>query len=278
MEEPESRANIELGEPFINEEFTKESLEATFPVIKEALDEFYQRRASRDQQVAFALQTMRDAERPYTFAIAELGKENGNATLALAILESVAGEIQYERSLMEIYELESDDTAKNQEIEEKRQANIEKEAHFQEAADILFGHDGYAVPVRADFIEWLGETKGFIKKLAAEEEEKFLGIEQGEGVGKRIFRSRLLTDVPAIERFGAGQETTRDYREIMDVVESRLLAGRERIGTLLLQYVNDPAAGLKSEMAKLLTELRKTELFLSMLEGERNERVAKKQP
>lgn len=274
----EEGTSIELGEPVLNEEFAKESIEATFPVIKEALDEFYTRRANREQQAAFALQVMRDAERPYTSAVAELGKEKGKVLLALAIFESVRGELQYERGLFDAYELESEDTEKNQQVEIKRQENFEKDAHYQEAADVLFSHDEYDVPERADFIEWLGETKGFIKKLASEEEEKFRGTAEGEGVGQRIFRSRLLTDVPAIERFETGSETTRDYREMMDLVESRLLAERERIGTVLLQYVNDQKTEFLHEMAAALTATRSMELFLSMLEGERNERIAKRQP
>ena len=164
IKDPESGADIELGQPVFEQEFEKESIEATFPVIKEALDEFYRRRASHDQQTAFALQVMRNADQPYTFATQELNKEKG-ATVALAIIESAQGEIQYEQDLMESYELESEDTTKNQEVEIKRQKNFEQDLHYQEAADVLFSHYGYNIPTRPDFIEWLGETKEMIKKL-----------------------------------------------------------------------------------------------------------------
>ena len=278
MKEPGSGADIELGQPVFEQRFEKESIEATFPVIGEALNEFYAKRENRDQQAALKIQAIRNARRMCDFAIEELKKENGNATLSLSILESARGELQFEQLTIESYELESEDTAKKQEMETKRQRNFEQDLHYQEATDILFSHNEYGVPSKPDFIEWLGETKKILKNLAKEEEEKFRGAEEGEGIGKRPFRSRLLTDIPAIERFETGRETTRDYREIMDVVNIRLLTARKRLGTLLLQYANDPKAGIYDEMAKTLVEVRQMELFLAMSEGERNERIAKRQP
>lgn len=278
MKEPESGADTELGQPVFEQEFEKESIEATFPVVKEALDEFYMKRANRDQQFAFALQIMRDAERIYDSAIKKLRKEKSDATLSLSIIESVRGELQFERDLMESYELESEDATKNQEIEMERQKNFEQDMHYQEASDTLFSHDEYSVPVKKDLTEWLGETKELIKKLAKEEEEKFRSAEESESIGRRIFRSKLLTDVPAIERFETGRETTRDYREIISVIDSRLLAERGYLGTLLLQYANNSKTEVYDEMAKTIVGVRQIELFLSMAEGERNERIAKRQP
>ena len=273
-----------IGRPGIKEfkqEFEKESIEATFPVVKEALSEFYEKYFSRDKQINRTLQIIRDAERTCDFAIEILKKEDGDATLALSIIESARGELQYERDLMESHELESEEEVKNQEAEIVWQKNFEKDLHYQEATDILFSHDEYGVPEKPDFIEWLGETKELIKKLAKEEEEKFRGAEEGEGIGKRPFRSKLLTDVPAIERFETGRETTRDYREIMDVINSRLLAERERLGILLLQlgglYENDSKKIFHDEIVETLVGVRQMELFLAMAEGERNERIAKKQ-
>ncbi|MDO8574938.1 MAG: hypothetical protein Q7R61_01545 [bacterium] len=277
IKDPEGGADTELGQPVFEQEFEKESIEATFPVIKEAIDEFYGRRFSHDKQINRTLQIIRDAERTCDFAIEKLKKENGDATLAISIIESARGELQLARDIMESYELESEDASANQEIETEQQKNFEQDMHYQEATDILFSHDGYDVPIKPDFIEWLGETKELIKKLATEEEKKFRGAEEGEGIGKRPFRSKLLTDVPAIERFETGQEVTRDYREIMDVINSRLLAERDRLGTLLLQYANDSKAEIYDEMAKTLVGVRQMELFLAMAEGERNERIAKKQ-
>ena len=273
-----------IGRPGIKEfkqEFEKESIEATFPVVKEALSEFYEKYFSRDKQINRTLQIIRDAERTCGLAIEILKKEDGDATLALSIIESARGELQYERDLMESHELESEEEVKNQEAEIVWQKNFEKDLHYQEVADILFSHDEYGVPEKPDFIEWLGETKELIKKLAKEEEEKFRGAEEGEGIGKRPFRSKLLTDVPAIERFETGRETTRDYREIMDVINSRLLAERERLGILLLQlgglYENDSKKIFHDEIVETLVGVRQMELFLAMAEGERNERIAKKQ-
>lgn len=276
IEDPETGTNIELGQPVLKEEFEKESIEATLPVIEEALREFYNRRASRDDRASIALQMMHNAKLPYSFAQRELQKGNG-AVIALAILESARGEIQYNQSLIESYVLDSEDTTKNQELEIRRQKNFEQDMHYQEASDILFSRDGYEVPTKKDLIIWLGETKKLIKKSAKEEEEKFRGAEQGESIGKRVFRSKLLTNVPAIERFETGQETTRDYREIMDVTQGRLLAERDRLGSLLLEYANDSKANFYDEMTKTLVEVRQMELFLAMAEGERNERIAKKQ-
>src|SRR3989338_437825 len=275
-----------IGRPGIKEfkqEFEKESIEATFPVVKEALSEFYEKYFSRDKQINRTLQIIRDAERTCDFAIEILKKEDGDATLALSIIESARGELQYERDLMESHELESEEEVKNQEAEIVWQKNFEKDLHYQEATDILFSHDEYGVPEKPDFIEWLGETKELIKKLAKEEEEKFRGAEEGEGIGKRPFRSKLLTDVPAIERFETGRETTRDYREIMDVVNIRLLTARKRLGVLLLQYGvlqygEDFKTVFYDKMAKTLVGVRQMELFLAMAEGERNERIAKKEP
>ncbi len=278
IKDPEGGADTELGQPVFEQEFEKESIEATFPVIKEAIDEFYEKRFSHDKQINRTLQIIRDAERTRDFAIEKLKKESGDATLALSIIESARGELQLARDIMESYELESEDASTNQEIETKRQKNFEQDMHYQEATDILFSHDGYDVPIKPDFIEWLGETKELIKKLAKEEKEKFRGAEEGEGIGKRPFRSKLLTDVPAIERFETGQETTRDYREIMDVINSCLLAERDRLGILLLQYANGSKAEIYDKMAKTLVGVRQMELFLAMAEGERNERIAKRQP
>lgn len=277
IEDPQGGADIELGQPVLKEEFEKESIEATLPVIEEALHEFYNRRAGHDDRASLALQTMRNSKLPYSLAQKELKKGNG-AVIALAILESARGEIQYNQSLIESYELESEDTAKNQALEIRRQKNFEQDMHYQEASDILFSHNGYDVPTKQDFIMWLGETKKLIKKSAKEEEEKFRGIgEEDENIGKRIFRSKLLTHVPAIERFETGKETTRDYREIMDVTQSRLLTERDRLGSLLIEYANNSKVKIHDEMAKTLVEVRQTELFLAIAEGERNERIAKKQ-
>jgi len=272
-----------IGRPGIKEfkqEFEKESIEATFPVIREAIGEFYEKHFSRDKQINRTLQITRDAERICEFAIEKLKKEDGDATLALLIIESARGKLQYERDLMESHELESEEEVKNQEAEIVWQKNFEKDLHYQEVSDILFSHDEYGVPEKPDFIEWLGKTKELIKKLA-KEEEKFRGAEEGESIGKRLFRSKLLTDVPAIERFETGRETTRDYREIMDVINSRLLAERERLGILLLQlgglYENDSKKIFHDEIVETLVGVRQMELFLAMAEGERNERIAKKQ-
>ena len=277
IKDPESGIDIELGQPIFKQEFEKESIEATFPVIREAINEFCERRFSHDKQINRTLRIIRDAERTCNLAIEKLKKENGNATLALSIIESARGELQLARNIMESDELESEDAAKNQEIETRQQKNFEQDMHYQEVTDILFNYNGYDVPTRPDFIEWLGETKELIKKLAKEEEKKFRGAEDSESIGKRPFRSKLLTDVPAIERFEIGQETTRDYREIMDVVDSRLLAERERLGTLFLLYANDSEAKIYDEIAKTLVGVRQMELFLAMAEGERNERIVKKQ-
>ncbi|MBI2446550.1 MAG: hypothetical protein HYV51_01875 [Parcubacteria group bacterium] len=277
MKDPESGADRELGQPVFDREFEKESIEATFPVVKEAISEFYEKYFSRGKQINRTLQIIRDAERTCGIAIEILKKEDGDATLALSIIESARGELQYERDLMESHKLESEEEVKNQEAEIVWQKNFEKDLHYQEASDILFSHDEYGVPEKPDFIEWLGETKESIKKLAKEEEEKFRGAQEGDGIGKRPFRSRLLTDVPAIERFEIGKETTRDYREIMDVLNSRLLAERERLGVLLLQYGENSERVFYDKMAKTLVGVRQMELFLAMAEGERNERIAKKQ-
>ncbi len=278
IRDPESGASIELGQPIFEQEFEKESIGETFPVVKEAMREFYDRHFRRGEQINRTLQIVNDAERTSDFAIEELKKENGNATLALSIIESARGELQFIRDIMESYELESEDTQKNQKIETERQKNLGQDMHYQKAADILFSHDGYGVPSKPDFIEWLSETKKMIKKLAKEEEEKFRSTEEGEGIGRRPFRSLLLVDIPAIERFETGQETARDYREIMDVINSRLLAERDRLGTLLIQYSNASEASIYDEMAKTLSGVRQMELFLAMAEGERNERIAKRQP
>jgi len=68
----------------------------------------------------------------------------------------------------------------------------------------------------------------------------------------------------------------------MDVINSRLLAERERLGVLLLQYGvlqygEDFKTVFYDKMAKTLVGVRQMELFLAMAEGERNERIAKKQ-
>jgi len=82
------------------------------------------------------------------------------------------------------------------------------------------------------------------------------GAEEGEGIGKRPFRSKLLTDVPAIERFENGRETTRDYREIMDVIESRLLAERDRISFFVAAHINDSKS--LSTLSTLIIFLKKS--------------------
>ena len=220
---------------------------------------------------------MRDPMRPHTVSVEKFKKKSRDVTIPLAVLEAVRGEIQYERAAIDEREPDAEETEMNERVEEARQTNFEKDMHYQEAADVLFSHADYDVPSREDLLEWLGETKGFIRKMAKEEEEKYRDAEEGGGIG-RIFRSRLLTDVPAMERYQAGQQTTGDYREIMGVVEDRLLSYRERVGTLLLEYANNPKKELVSEMHAQLKEARKLELFLSQLEGERNERIAKKQP
>jgi len=280
IKDPEGGADVELGQPVFEQEFEKESIEAIFPVIREALDEFYKRRINHNE-TAFILGVTRNIENIYSLARAELMSKNSDATLAISIIESARGELQYERNSIEFSELESEDKVTNQEREIVRQKNFEKDLHYQEATDILFSHDGYGVPTRPDFTDWLSETKKMIKKLAKEEEEKFRGAEEGEGIGKRPFRSKLLTDVPAIERFENGRETTRDYREIIDVIESRLLAERDRISFFVAAHISDSKSlstlSTLKPMAKLLANIRKTELFLAMAEGERNERIAKKQ-
>lgn len=268
----EEGVKVELGEPVVEEQYEKETIEATLTVIKEALQEFYILRQNHDKGAATVLQVMRDAERPYVFAGRALEHKDADARLALAILEAVRGELQLERSI-----LESDDQDVGHGIQEKREANLEKDAHYQEAADVLYSRDRYGVPDRPEFIEWLSATKEVIKKLAKEEEEKYKGIEPGEGPVS-IFRSRFLTDVPAIERFEFGKETTRDYNEIMNLVESRLLSYRDEVGTLVLQWASEPEPHFTNEMAKNLLEIRKLELFLSRLEGEQNERIAKRLP
>lgn len=278
IEDPESGANIELGQPVLENEFEKESIEAIFPIIKEAINKFYEKRSARDQQTDLIFQMANDSSRMYNIATEKLKRESGDATLALSIIESARGELQLERELAESYELESEDTAKNREIEIEQQKNFEQDLHYQESSDILFSHYEYGVPTKSDFIEWLGETKNLIRKMAKEEEEKFRNSKEDENIGKRIFRSKLLTDVPAIERFETGRETTRDYREIMDVISSRLLAERNRLGTLIILYATDSQTKLYDEMAETLVKVRQMELFLAMAEGERNERIAKKQP
>ena len=67
-----------IGRPGIKEfkqEFEKESIEATFPVIREAIGEFYEKHFSRDKQINRTLQITRDAERICEFAIEKLKKE-----------------------------------------------------------------------------------------------------------------------------------------------------------------------------------------------------------
>ncbi|MDO8676230.1 MAG: hypothetical protein Q7K16_01060 [Candidatus Azambacteria bacterium] len=275
IKDPENGADKELGQPIIEEEFEKESVEATLVAVKEALEEFYRRRSSREEQTAFILQVMRDPMRPFMVSEKEIKKEDGDVTIPLAILEAVRGEIQYEYDTMNSLELDAENQSENEKIETLRQDDFEKELHYQEASDVLFSHADYERPTHDDLLKRLSETKGYIRKLAKEEEKKYKGAEEG-GV-ERIFRSRLLTDVPAIERYEIGRHTTRDYREIMDAINASLLGYRDRIGDVLLQYAHDPQETFVSDIRQSLKETRGLELILSQLEGERNERVAKKQ-
>lgn len=276
IEDPEKGANIELGQPIIKEEFEKESVEATLDVVREALGEFYRRLSSREERAALILQAMRDPMKPYEMSVKELKKENGDMTIPLAVLEAVRGEIQYEYDILNALELDTENQNENERFEAVRQTNFEKEMHYQEATDVLFSHTDYERPTRDDLLKCLSETKESLRKLAKEEEIKYSGTEEGGDI-KRIFRSKLLTDVPAIERYEIGRHTTRDYREIMDVINSRLLSYRDEIGAMLIQYTNNPQEKFLSGIRHFLRATRKLELFLSQLEGERNERIAKKQ-
>ncbi|MDO8561161.1 MAG: hypothetical protein Q7R91_03015 [bacterium] len=269
-------ASVELGQPVFEDTLEKESVEATLDVVKEALEEFYRRRGAREDQAAFGLQVMHDPMKPFAVSVEEIKKENGDMTVPLAVLEAARGEIQYEYDTLSSYELDAENQSTNEKAEATRRVDFEEEQHYQEATDVLFSHAGYETPTQEDLFGFLEETKNYIRKIAKEEEKKYREAE--DGAGMRIFRARLLTDVPAIERYENGQHTTRDYREIMDVVGSRLLSYRDRIGTMLLQYANDSQKGFIVELKLLLGETRKLELFLSQLEGERNERIAKKQP
>jgi len=267
-------ANIEFGEPIAEDDFQKESIEATFPVLKEALKEFYLLRSNQDEAASFAIQMLRDREIPVTAACGDLAmRKNSDVTLALSILESVRGALQLQRARVENIDSE---TAQGANVEKIREDIIEKDVHYQEAADVLYGAGDYnLIPERKEIIEWLAEQKKIIEKFAKEEEEKYKYVEPGEGT-VRVFRSRLRVDVPAIERFELGKETTRDYNEVMSLVESRLMAAREHVGTFLLRYANDPKTDFRMEMAKGLPGVRRLELFLSQLEGERNERIARR--
>lgn len=276
MEDPENRANIELGQPIIEEKFEKESVEATIYAIEEALGEFYRRRSVRNPRTASDLQVMRDPMRPYAASIEEIKKEDGDMTIPLAILEAALGEIQLEYDILNSLDLDAENQSANEKVEAMRQSDFERGAHYQEAADVLFSHEDYETPTRDELLEYLGEAKTYIRKRAKEEEKKYGGAGKGEGVN-RIFRSRLLTDVPAIERYETGRHITGDYHEIMDVISQLLFNHRDRVGTMLLQYARDPQKMLANEIKPLLKEIRNLELLLSQLEGERNERIAKKQ-
>ncbi|MBI2635018.1 MAG: hypothetical protein HYW79_00505 [Parcubacteria group bacterium] len=277
IEDPENGKDKELGQPVIEEEFEKESVEATLAVVREALEEFYSRRSSREDQTALFLQTMRDPTEPLTISVEEIKKEDGDVTIPLAILEAVRGEIQYEYDALNSFELDAENRSENEKIETLRRDDFEKELHYQEASDVLFSHADYERPTHDDLLKYLSKIKGYIRKLAKEEEEKYKGAGESESKN-RILRSRLLTDVPAIERYETGRHTTRDYREIMDAIDANLLGYRDQIGAALLQYANDPQEMFVSYIKQSLKETRRLELILSQLEGERNERVAKKQP
>ena len=272
FEDPEGGVNVELGQPVWGEGLERESIEASLPAVKEALHEFYSMRAAREEEAAFAIGVIRDRESIYKSAAKGVSKENLDFTLALTVLESARGEFQYRRML-----IESQDESVEHGIQDKREGLMEKEAHYQEASDVLFSADEQysGVPDRGDLIQWLAERKQFIKEQAKDEEEKYKGREPGEGNGL-IWRPRLLTDVPAIERFEKNQETTRDFNEIMNLLESYTLSMRDYMGGLVMEYANDPSERFKDAMAKNLRDIRKLELFLSQLEGERNERIAKK--
>lgn len=272
--EDEGGQSIELGQPVINKEFEKESAEATLVVIKEALDEFYARKSSRegDKKYWRHLKPENDKLKLYKIAENEIKKENSDLMIPLAILEAAKGEIQFEYDTLNSADQDDENQKLNERLAELSQFYFEKEMHYQEAADFLFSHAGYETPTHEELLEYLGSVKEKIKKLAVEEKE---GAESGENVTK-IFSSRLLTDVPAIERYETGRQVTADYSEIMDTINSLLLSVRNRIGDILVYYLNPPINFI-DDMGQSLKEARKIELFLSQLEGERNERIAKKQ-
>ena len=276
IEDPDSGMKIELGQPVLNEEFEGESVAATLPVIKEALEEFYRRRSKRkEREEGRDFQYIYDPMSPLRMSEVAIEKEDGDLTMPLAILEAVKGEVQFEFDMLDSLEPTVENQTTEEKIETTRQADFEKEMHYQEAADVLFSNIGYETPTHGELIEFLRETKEMIKKLAKEDKREGYGGTTDEDTLKKVFRSKLLTDVPAIERYEANRHVTGDYREIMEVVGSRLLSFRDTIGDILLKYVNNPQEEFVTNMKRVLVEMRKAELFLSQLEGERNERIAK---
>lgn len=274
MEEPESGANVELGHPVIVEEREKKLVEATLPVVEDALHEFYKMRGGRDKQAGLALQAMRNPEIVFKIASDDLERKEPDTTVAIAILESVRGELQLQRQY-----IEGADEGVGPEAQAEREGFIEKDLQYQEAEERLFSADeSYGeLPVRDDLMEWFSVMKEDIKKMAKAEDEKYRDAEQGEGIG-RIWRSRLLTVVPAIERFLANKEIVRDYDEVSELIDANLRSLREEAGNWVMQYANDPKAFFRKKMREKLVDIKETESFLAMLEGERNERIAKRQP
>lgn len=276
IKDPDSGAKIELGHPLLNKKFEKESTQATLFVIKEALEEFYRRRFELgEKEEGRDFQYLHNPMDPLLTSEKEIKKEAGDLTIPLIILEAARGEVQSEFDFLDYIEPDAEDQVTEEKIETTRQADFEKEKHYQEAADTLFSSANYETPTHDDLIEFLRETKEIIRRIATEKVEGYYSAKNRDIV-KKVFRSQVLTNVPAIERYETNHHVTDDYREIMEVINSRLLSSRNTIGDLFLKYVNNPQEKFITEMKRLLAETRKMELFLSQLEGERNERIAKK--
>ena len=275
IEDPDSGEKIELGQPIIIKKFEKESTQATLFVIKEALEEFYRRRSERKEREGEQdFQYMHNPMGPLSKSAKEI-KEGGDLTIPLAILEAVRGEIQQEFEVLESLEPDAENQITEEKIEITRQADFEKEMHYQETSDVLFSNADYETPTRDNLLEFLRETKEMIKKLGKEDVEEEYGSSKSRDIVRKVFRSKMLTDVPAIERYETNRHIVGDYREIIGVINQRLLGCRDTIGDKLLRYANDPQEKFVTVIKLLLSETRKMELFLSQLEGERNERIAK---
>ena len=140
-------------------------------------------------------------------------------------------------------------------------------AWYAETENFLFSHSEFSqdIPARNDFIEWLKTEKQAVENGAKNELYEIL---------QKKYISRLKSEVPAFDRFLNGRQVIGDYDIIMSVIENSIDNYRDALSDHLEIEFQNLGTERRADVEPKLKKIYELRAFLSLLEGERNERIA----
>lgn len=259
-----------MGRPFLKEDMATiaQNFEFQLPVIEDALQEYLNISAKENRsQITFIEDTENEEDPDNIFSAVKKELKESKPILALAVIEAGLYSVNKQREFLESKRGKRK-TVEGEPLEDRINFLRSLAIRYERTENFLFTHSEFfgSLPDRDNALEWMADEKRHIEKLAKDEKK--------EEALKKIYKSKLMSEVPAYERFLTGRQVIHDYDFVLSSMESWIQATREVIADGLPSSLTKKDDTKLDQLKKDLKSIHTLRSLIAILEGERNEKIA----